>query len=68
MLDVIELNINPKSFITSVDMGEGSYQEATKPAMIFNGELFDNNEDFKVIKHLFLDYFHGIQIQICKRN
>lgn len=33
-----------------------------KPLMVFNGELFDTNENYKNLKNMFTDFFHGQSI------
>jgi len=56
MLDLIEFGIDDKTFKSSVEVGNGSYASGSRPALIFHGEPFDNDEDFKRIKCMFLDF------------
>lgn len=58
MLDMIELGIDEKTFKTSTEIGNGSFEPGSRPALIFHGEPFDNDEDFKRIKNTFLDFFY----------
>lgn len=58
MLDMVELGVVGETFKTSAEIGNGSYTPGTRPAIIFHGEPFDNDEDFKRIKSLLLDTLH----------
>jgi len=53
LLDMVELGVKAETFLSSVDMKKGSYSQGVKPAIVFNGEPFDNDEDFKVLKKPF---------------
>lgn len=57
MLDMIELGIDESTYKSSAEIAKGSYVPGSRPGLIFHGEPFDNDEDFKRIKSMFLDIF-----------
>lgn len=59
LLDMIELGIDEKTFKTTIQMGKNGYITGSKPALVFHGEPFDNDDDFKIIKNYFLDILRG---------
>lgn len=61
LLDMIELGIDEKTFKTTLQMGKNGYTTGSKPALVFHGEPFDNDPDFKIIKNYFLDTLRGAE-------
>jgi len=62
LLDMIEFGIDKDTF-KPMDHFEGKRQAVVrpggKPMFIFVGEEFETNENFKVARNLFLDFFRG---------
>ncbi|KAH8556634.1 Brix domain-containing protein [Umbelopsis sp. PMI_123] len=60
IMDMMELGIESA---TAMSQTKGSKcAVGMKPLMVFNGELFDTNENYKNLKNLFTDFFHGQSI------
>ncbi|CAO3676287.1 unnamed protein product [Umbelopsis ramanniana] len=60
IMDMMELGIEKA---TAMSQTKGSKcAVGMKPLMVFNGELFDTNENYKNLKNMFTDFFHGQSI------
>ncbi|XP_028903267.1 ribosome production factor 2 homolog [Ornithorhynchus anatinus] len=57
ILDMIELGI--EKFMSLKDIKNSKCSEGTKPMLIFAGDAFDSNEEYKRLKSLFIDFFKG---------
>lgn len=57
ILDMFELGIN--EFKSMGDFPGDKFATGIKPCMIFTGEAFDNDNEFKRLKNLLLDFFRG---------
>lgn len=64
MLDMFELGINSRTLKTSLQIINSSYSIGTQPAILFCGELFDNDFDFKRLKNVFLDFLREKEFTI----
>lgn len=62
ILDMVEFSVVGYQSI----FGIGAEQSGAglKPAMIFNGEIFEQRREYKMIQNLFLDFFHGEHVSI----
>jgi ribosome production factor 2 len=66
LLDMVELGIDGESFISMKDFG--SFRKAVvrtsgKPMFAFNGDAFETEEEFVLLKSLVLDFFKGEEIK-----
>uniref|UniRef100_A0A8D0GGR8 Ribosome production factor 2 homolog n=1 Tax=Sphenodon punctatus TaxID=8508 RepID=A0A8D0GGR8_SPHPU len=57
VLDMIELGI--EKLVSLKDIKNSKCPEGTKPMLVFAGEVFDLNEDYKRLKNLLIDFFRG---------
>ncbi|XP_053316034.1 ribosome production factor 2 homolog [Spea bombifrons] len=60
VLDMIELGV--EKFVSLKDIKNCKCPEATKPMLIFAGDAFEINEDYRRLKNLFIDFFRGPDI------
>eukprot|EP00124_Ichthyophonus_hoferi_P004955 Ihof_evm2s623 gene=Ihof_evmTU2s623 len=61
VLDMVEFGVE-KAISVAQFKAETTVLGA-KPCFLFNGDLFETNEDLKHIKFLLLDFFHGEEVQ-----
>uniref|UniRef100_A0A3B3WU08 Ribosome production factor 2 homolog n=1 Tax=Poecilia mexicana TaxID=48701 RepID=A0A3B3WU08_9TELE len=57
VLDMFELGI--EKFISLSQIKTSKFPEGTKPMLIFAGEIFDTDNDYKRLKSLLIDFFRG---------
>ncbi|XP_066171342.1 ribosome production factor 2 homolog isoform X2 [Sylvia atricapilla] len=57
VLDMIELGV--EKFVSLKDIKNSKCPEGTKPMLIFAGDMFDVNEEYKRLKSLLIDFFRG---------
>ncbi|NXB54778.1 RPF2 factor, partial [Leucopsar rothschildi] len=57
VLDMIELGV--EKFVSLKDIKNSKCPEGTKPLLIFAGDMFDVNEEYRRLKSLFIDFFRG---------
>uniref|UniRef100_A0A8B9NRP0 Ribosome production factor 2 homolog n=1 Tax=Accipiter nisus TaxID=211598 RepID=A0A8B9NRP0_9AVES len=57
VLDMIELGI--EKFVSLKDVKNSKCPEGTKPMLIFAGDMFDVNEEYRRLKSLLIDFFRG---------
>lgn len=57
VLDMIELGV--EKFVPLQDFKTSKCPEATKPLLIFAGDVFEINEDYRRLKNLLIDFFRG---------
>uniref|UniRef100_A0A8B9PI48 Ribosome production factor 2 homolog n=1 Tax=Apteryx owenii TaxID=8824 RepID=A0A8B9PI48_APTOW len=57
VLDMIELGI--EKFVSLKDVKNSKCPEGTKPMLIFAGDTFDLNEEYRRLKSLLIDFFRG---------
>lgn len=57
VLDMIELGL--EKFVSLQDVKCSKCPEGTKPLLIFAGDAFEINEDYRRLKSLFIDFFRG---------
>lgn len=57
ILDMVELGIS--NFQSIAQVGGPTCAVGSKPALIFSGELFEQSEQLRKIRSLFMDYFRG---------
>ncbi|WIA12819.1 hypothetical protein OEZ85_006448 [Tetradesmus obliquus] len=62
LFDALELGIESHRPISSF-RGAGTAQVGNKPAILFAGERFDSEPDFKLAKSMLLDMFRGQQVE-----
>ena len=60
VLDMVELVLDPKGY-RSVQSFPSIFkpQVGNKPCFVFTGDAFENDTDFKNIKSILVDFFHG---------
>uniref|UniRef100_A0A8C9SYH5 Ribosome production factor 2 homolog n=1 Tax=Scleropages formosus TaxID=113540 RepID=A0A8C9SYH5_SCLFO len=57
VLDMIELGI--EKFVSLSDIKSPKCAEGTKPLLIFAGEAFDTDSEYKRLRSVFIDFFRG---------
>lgn len=57
ILDMVELGIS--NFQSIAKVGGSTCAVGSKPALLFNGELFEQSEQLRKVRNLFMDYFRG---------
>ncbi|KAL6096224.1 rpf2 [Pungitius sinensis] len=57
VLDMIELGI--EKYISLSDIKSSKCPEGTKPMLVFAGDTFDTNNEYRRLKSLFIDFFRG---------
>ncbi|XP_077343236.1 ribosome production factor 2 homolog [Lithobates pipiens] len=57
VLDMIELGM--EKYVSLKEFKNCKCPEATKPLLIFAGDAFEMNEDYKRLKNLLIDFFRG---------
>ncbi|KAM8831543.1 ribosome production factor 2 homolog [Spinachia spinachia] len=57
VLDMIELGI--EKYISLRDIKSSKCPEGTKPMLVFAGDAFDTNNEYRRLKSLFIDFFRG---------
>ncbi|XP_056422309.1 ribosome production factor 2 homolog [Hyla sarda] len=57
VLDMIELGM--EKFVSLQDVKSSKCPEGTKPLLIFAGDAFELNEDYRRLKSLLIDFFRG---------
>uniref|UniRef100_A0A3B5L2H0 Ribosome production factor 2 homolog n=1 Tax=Xiphophorus couchianus TaxID=32473 RepID=A0A3B5L2H0_9TELE len=57
VLDMFELGI--EKFISLSQIKTSKFPEGTKPMLIFAGEVFDTDNEYKRLKSLLIDFFRG---------
>ena len=60
VMDMVELILDPAGY-RSVGSFPSTFkpQVGNKPCFVFTGEAFENDDDFKNIKSILVDFFHG---------
>lgn len=60
VLDMVELVLDPAGY-RSVGSFPSTFkpQVGNKPCFVFTGDAFENDDDFKNIKSILVDFFHG---------
>jgi len=61
LLEMIELGINKSTFkpISAFSARTATVRLGGKPMILFQGELFESNSDYQLLKSLFLDFYRG---------
>ncbi|CAF1506146.1 unnamed protein product [Adineta ricciae] len=59
VLDMFEFELNQQTFRSFDDFKCTKFAAGNKPCLIFHGELFDNEADYKRLKCFFIDFFRG---------
>jgi ribosome production factor 2 len=59
VLDMFELELNGSSFRSLDDFKGTKFAPGNKPCLIFHGELFDTEAEYKRLKCFFIDFFRG---------
>ncbi|XP_037305853.2 ribosome production factor 2 homolog [Pungitius pungitius] len=57
VLDMMELGI--EKYISLSDIKSSKCPEGTKPMLVFAGDAFDTNNEYRRLKSLFIDFFRG---------
>ncbi|XP_072264868.1 ribosome production factor 2 homolog [Pyxicephalus adspersus] len=57
VLDMVELGM--EKYVSLKDFKNCKCPEGTKPLLIFAGDAFEMNEDYRRLKSLFIDFFRG---------
>uniref|UniRef100_A0A8C3XZG4 Ribosome production factor 2 homolog n=1 Tax=Catharus ustulatus TaxID=91951 RepID=A0A8C3XZG4_CATUS len=57
VLDMIELGV--EKFVSLKDIKNSKCPEGTKPMLVFAGDMFDVNEEYRRLKSLLIDFFRG---------
>uniref|UniRef100_A0AAQ4RU02 Ribosome production factor 2 homolog n=1 Tax=Gasterosteus aculeatus aculeatus TaxID=481459 RepID=A0AAQ4RU02_GASAC len=57
VLDMIELGI--EKYISLSDIKSSKCPEGTKPMLVFAGDAFDTDNEYRRLKSLFIDFFRG---------
>ncbi|XP_048768209.1 ribosome production factor 2 homolog [Ostrea edulis] len=57
ILDMIELGL--EKFVSMADFHGGKCSEGTKPCLMFAGETFEQDVEYRRLKNLFIDFFRG---------
>ncbi|NXN78408.1 RPF2 factor, partial [Bombycilla garrulus] len=57
VLDMIELGV--EKFVSLKEIKNSKCPEGTKPMLIFAGDTFDVNEEYRRLKSLLIDFFRG---------
>ncbi|KAM4694934.1 ribosome production factor 2 homolog isoform 2-T2 [Discoglossus pictus] len=57
VLDMIELGV--EKYVSLKDIKNSKCPEGTKPLLVFAGDVFESNEDYKRLKNLLIDFFRG---------
>jgi len=60
VMDMMELGIESATAMGKIKGAKCAV--GMKPLMVFNGELFDTHDNYKNLKNLFTDFFHGQNI------
>lgn len=60
VLDMVELILDPAGY-RSVESFPSTFkpQVGNKPCFVFTGDAFENDDDFRNIKSILVDFFHG---------
>ncbi|CAF1152894.1 unnamed protein product [Adineta steineri] len=58
-LDMFEFELNSKTFRSLDDFKCEKFATGNKPCLLFHGELFDNEPDYKRLKCFLTDFFRG---------
>jgi ribosome production factor 2 len=59
VLDMFEFELNSQTFRSLEDFKCEKFAPGNKPCLIFHGELFDNEPEYKRLKSFFIDFFRG---------
>jgi len=59
IMDMFEFELNTQTFRSLNDFKCAKFAPGNKPCLIFHGELFDNEPEYKRLKCFFLDFFRG---------
>jgi len=59
VLDMFEFELNSQTFRSLDDFKCAKFAPGNKPCLIFHGELFDNEPEYKRLKCFLLDFFRG---------
>lgn len=59
VLDMFEFEVNSSTFRSFEDFKGKKFAAGNKPCLIFHGELFDNEPEYKRLKCFFIDFFRG---------
>jgi len=61
LLDLFEFGIDEKTFLSMDEFAarRAIVRVGSKPSIVFQGELWDANEQYVMLKNFMLDFFHG---------
>lgn len=59
VLDMFEFEVNSATFKALNEFKCSKFAPGNKPCLLFHGELFDNEDDYKRLRCFFLDFFRG---------
>ena len=59
VMDMFEFELNSQTFRSLDDFKCEKFAPGNKPCLIFHGELFDNEPEYKRLKCFFIDFFRG---------
>jgi ribosome production factor 2 len=59
VLDMFEFELKTETFRSLEDFKGTKFAPGNKPCLIFHGELFDNEPEYKRLKCFFIDFFRG---------
>lgn len=57
ILDMLELAV--VDYVSVREIGGATCAVGMKPAFVFNGELFEQREEYKKVQNMFLDFYRG---------
>eukprot|EP00823_Brevimastigomonas_motovehiculus_P006900 TRINITY_DN5922_c0_g1_i1.p1 TRINITY_DN5922_c0_g1~~TRINITY_DN5922_c0_g1_i1.p1 ORF type:complete len:360 (-),score=87.23 TRINITY_DN5922_c0_g1_i1:369-1448(-) len=64
LLDMFEFGIDPKNFRQMAAFtGRSHIPFPSKPMLVFNGDMFDLNPEFSLMKNFFIDFFRGEELE-----
>jgi ribosome production factor 2 len=59
VMDMFEFELKGSTFRSLEDFKGTKFAPGNKPCLIFHGELFDNESEYKRLKCFFIDFFRG---------
>ncbi|CAO3683186.1 unnamed protein product [Umbelopsis vinacea] len=60
VMDMMEIGVESATAMSQIKGAKCAV--GMKPLMVFNGELFDTHDNYKNLKNMFTDFFHGQNI------
>ena len=61
LLDMIEFGL--EDFKSLSDFTNSKISAGTKPCIVFSGDAFNEEADYKRLKNLFIDFFRGVETE-----